>query len=268
MMSMDAERRWADLTPEPAIVAALGYAGSRPEDGDQNEKRRWSERFADASAVAIARDVAALPVLRGKRIRPLSLDEGVEPLTPLGSGVSKRIDVMVSDPLLGLEVGVSLKGLNFRDARRGNDDKNLTGRRYELGDEVRAVHEHLPHAFMVGIVFLPLSAATDKAQGHSSFANAVVKLRQRTGRVDPSLAHHSSRCDMAYVARYTTGSESDAFPAGLVRFCDVFTAPPRRGRPRVATTLSLENMVERIIAAAMSEADVDWALPEQDSDQP
>ena len=95
---------------------------------------------------------------------PLSLADGTEPLTPLGSGTRKRIDVTVVDEILGLEIGVSLKGLNFRDEGSGNFDKNLTGRLYELGDEMRLVHEHLPHAFMAGVLLLPIEAAVDKSE--------------------------------------------------------------------------------------------------------
>ncbi|KXX66400.1 MULTISPECIES: hypothetical protein [Marichromatium] len=255
--------RWADLEPDPRIADALRQAGARPEGGDQNQKRGWSERFANACAVAIARTIAEARELRGKTVRPVDPDQGVEPLVPLGSGVSKRIDVTVTDPLLGLEIGVSLKGLNFRDGRSGNYDKNLTGRLYELGDEVRVVHEHLPHAFMAGVFFLPLGAVDDKQNGNSSFANAVYKLARRTGRIDPSLAHHAPRCDIAFVALYTTGSEPEGFPPGLVRFLDVTEqAPPRRGRPRVHTTLSLQEAVERIVARATVQDDVLWADPE------
>ena len=172
---MEADLRWSDLESQADIVAALAHAGQRPESGTQNDKRGWSERFANGCAVAFANQFRQ-SALEKKRILPLSLQQGTEPLTPLGSGTSKRIDVTVADPVLGLELGVSLKGLNFRDAKSGNFDKNLTGRLYELADEVRLVHEHLPHAFMVGVIFLPIASTIDKTEkGNSSFANAVVK---------------------------------------------------------------------------------------------
>jgi hypothetical protein len=92
------------------------------------------------------------------------------------------------------EPGLLSARLNFAYGGSGNYDKNLTGRLYELVDEVRLVHEHLPRALMTGIFFLPVAAATDKTKGKSSFAHTVVKLRERTGRLDPSLAHHAQRC--------------------------------------------------------------------------
>ncbi|HVZ43860.1 MAG TPA: hypothetical protein VHA82_08620 [Ramlibacter sp.] len=255
---------WADLKPEPGIVEALDHAGARPEAGSQNEKRNWSEKFADACAVTIARHFRAHSELSDKAVRPVALSDGTEPLTPLGAGVSKRIDVTVADAVLGLEIGVSLKGLNFVDGSSGNYDKNLTGRMYELGDEVRVVHEHLPHAFMVGIFFLPLASCADKTErAPSSFANAVIKLRSRTSRLDAALAAHASRCDAAYVALYTVGVEA-GFERGLVRFFDVRSNPPKRGRPRMESTLSLGDVVDAVVAAATNRASVDWADAEDD----
>ena len=256
--------KWADLLPDPAMVAALAHAGTRPEDGTQNAKRHWSETLANACAVAIADQLRRVRVIARKRILPLDLESGTEPLTPLGAGQSKRIDVTVADPVLGLELGVSLKGLNFKDPGNGNFDKNLTGRLYELGDEMRLVHEHLPHAFMAAVFFLPLASCGDKVKGQSSFAHTVVKLRQRTGRLDPSLPNLAPRADAGYVGLYTTGKEPEGFPAGLLRFLAVELNPPFAGRPRVDLTLSLEGMVRDIVSRATEAERSDWSEPEQD----
>ena len=255
--------RWVELAPDPEIAGALDHAGQRPENGQQNEKRGRSERFANGCAVAVARELRASS-LRSKLILPRSLDEGTEPLTPLGSGTSKRIDVTVVDSVLGLEIGVSLKGLNFRDSSSRNYDKNLTGRLYELADEVRLVHEHLPRAFMVGVFFLPLEAATDKIDGNSSFANTVLKLRGRTGRLDPAIGAHASKCDAAYVGLYATGDEPGNYARGVARFINVERNPPRRGRPKVSDTLSLGEVVEEFVARATFTAGLDWAEAESE----
>lgn len=257
--------RWTDLTPEPGLVAALDYAGERPEDGDQSAKRNWSFRFANGCAITIADQFRGHRELKGKTVKPVSLASGTEPLTPLGAGVQKRIDVTIADAVLGLELGVSLKGLNFLDRGASNYDKNLTGRMYELGDEVRVVHEHLPHAFMVGIFFLPLASCSDKGstRGPSSFANAVLKLRTRSGRLDAALTAHASRCDAAYVALYAHGAD-DPFARGAVRFFDVRRNPPKRGRPKLEATHSLEGMVDDVVAAATHHAAIDWAEAEGD----
>ena len=99
---------WSDLQPEKGLVEALDYAGPRPEDGDQNDKRNWSFRFANGCAIAIADQFRGHDELARKTVKPLSLASGTEPLTPLGAGVQKRIDVTVADAVLGLELGVSL----------------------------------------------------------------------------------------------------------------------------------------------------------------
>jgi hypothetical protein len=258
--------RWTDLNPEQGILDALDHAGERPPPtGSQNAKRDWSARFANACAVAIAAQFRTHSELRKKTVKPLSLASGTEPLTPLGAGVQKRIDVTVADAVLGLELGASLKGLNFVDAAANNYDKNLTGRLYELADELRVVHEHLPHAFMVGIFFLPLGSCNDKGsdRGPSSFANAVIKLRARTGRLDATMAAHAARCDAAFVALYSLGDTS--FDRGLVRFLDVTTDPPKRGRPKVEMTFSLAEMVDRVVDAATHRSAVTWAAPESDA---
>lgn len=260
--------RWTDLPAEPGIVEALALAGPRPEDGDQNAKRRWSENFANGCALAVA---AALrnTSLGSKRILPEALG-GTEPLTPLGSLSSKRIDVTVVDVVLGLEVGVSLKGLNFRDRSSGHYDKNLTGRLYELADEVRLVHEHLPHAFMVGLFFLPLDACRAKVREDtgSSFANTVIKLRSRTGRLDAALQSHAARCDAGFVALYATGDEEPGYARGAVRFFDVERAPPRTGRPRVEETLDLRALAADVARRATVTRAVEWGVAESDDDPP
>jgi hypothetical protein len=104
------DERWRDLGPEDWLIEALDHAGPRPPgDADQNTKRRWSERFADACAIAFADALRSVGLPR-KSIKPLDFATGTEPLTPLGTGVRKRIDVTVVDPMLGLEIGVSLAG--------------------------------------------------------------------------------------------------------------------------------------------------------------
>ena len=257
--------QWKDLAPDENIVAALDHAGDRDEGGDQNIKRKWSERFANGCAIAVA-DGFRSSALRKKRILPESLEGGTEPLTPLGAGTEKRIDVTVADAVLGLEIGVSLKGLNFEDSRALNYDKNLTGRLYELGDEVRVVHEHLPHAFMVGVFFLPIQSTDDKksSDSQSSFTRTVLMLRNRTGRLDPSLPGQAGHCDAAYVALYTHSNEG-GLPRGLCRVMNIGSAPPFRGRPRVETTLSLSEMVTEIVQSATFSHGIEYADPEDDS---
>ena len=248
------------------MVEALDHAAPRPDgDAGRKVKKNWSEAFANGCAIAVAREFRRHSELGSKKILPLGLGSGTEPLTPLGAGTEKRIDVTIADTVLGLEIGVSLKGLNFRDRRAQNFDKNLTGRLYELADEVRLVHEHLPHAFMVGIFFLPIESVADKKSDGSvsSFARTLLKLRERTGRLDVALQAHAPRCDASYVALYSFGGD-DVIQPGVVRFMNVDSTPPRRGRPRISATMTLSEVVAEIVRNATHTEVVEWSDPERD----
>ena len=128
----------------------------------------------------------------------------------------KQIDVVVSRELVGLQIGVSLKGLNFRDGDGGNFDKNLTGRLYELRDEVSTVHDYLPRAFMAGLFFVPAAACFDKVSGPTSFAHTVAQLRSRSGRLGPSPPIQNWKCDFGAVGLYGSG-EPEEVQNGLPR---------------------------------------------------
>lgn len=253
--------RWADLEPDPRMLRALAAAGDREVAG-RNLKKRWSEQFADACAVMVADGMRRRDEFRGLEIRPDPQGGGRETFTPLGRGQGKRIDVVAYTELAGLQIGVSLKGLGFADERSGNYDKNLTGRLYELRDEVSVVHEHLPKATMVAMFFLPIRSCFDKTEAApSSFAKTVAKLRGRTGRLDPHMESHAHRCDLAYVCLYAPGDTGDDLPRGVTRWFDVHTDPPRRGRPRVDDTLDLDMVVDAVVDHVLvdEETRIDWA---------
>jgi hypothetical protein len=188
-----------------------------------------------------------------RKFRVLPDEEGPhEPRTFVAGGEEKKLDVAVSSPVSGLQVDISLKGGNFRDKAGRQFDKNLTGRTYELQDEARLIHEYQPMAKVIAVYFLPVGATTDKASGDSSFARTVLHLRTRTGRLDPSLVSHQGRLDAAAVALYVPGDdepkwrEHDSLARGVIRYFDVQTSPPRRGRPIVAATMDLAGLADWI----------------------
>lgn len=260
---------WSDLMPDDGMLAALDAAdggGTRlsAHGADQTAKKNWSNRFADSCAQMVADALRRQKLLNNYEIRPRADGSGKEALTFIAAGKKKKVDVIAATLASGLQMGVSLKGLNFRGPS-GNFDHNLTGRTYELQDEVGAIHEYQAAAFMVALYFLPIQAAWDKATAPSSFARTVAHLRARSGRTDALLPSQLRRCDAAGVALYVPGDEGDPFPRGVVRYFDVETDPPRRGRPRVETTLDLDQWVESIAEhQAMDEASIDWAEPEED----
>lgn len=260
-------KRWADLDPCPQMLRALQAAdreGLRSDalDGDRNPKHGWSNRFADSCAQMVADEARKHKRLKKYEIRPLEDGTGKEARTFVAAGQKKQVDVIVATLASGLQMGFSLKGLNFRGPN-SNFDHNLTGRTYELLDEVGAIHEYQAAAFMVGLFFLPIMAAYDKKTAASSFAHTVAHLRARTGRTDLSLPSQNRRCDAAAVALYGAGDPDDTVPRGVVRFMDVSDNPPKRGLPQVHTTLGLKELIERFAAVQeRDEMNIKWADPE------
>lgn len=293
---------WRDLEPDPEMVDSLEVADGKvsrteireelgrvlalPTDAERKRERavlrdmrkRWSELFATGCATMIANEVRSHSVI-GRRysVLPDEHGRGQETFTPLGYSKGKRIDVVITGPLVGLQVGVSLKGLNFADDSSGNHDKNLTGRLYELRDEVSTVHDYLPRAFMAAFFFMPVSGCVDKTNAASSFAHLVAELRARTGRLDPAVAAHGWRCDFAAVGLYGAGDpweEAMGLTRGVARYFPILNAsgspnpPPARGLPIVATTTDLAGVVDRLLATAIAgtATATDYADPEPGSD--
>lgn len=281
------ETTWRDLTPSQEMLTALAFAEheatrdaihlevariaklpTKSERQSQREalrnlRKRWSERFATSCATMIANEVRSHDVIRNRfDVQPDSQGGGQETFTPLGYKKGKRIDVVVSGPLVGLQIGVSLKGLNFADDTSGNHDKNLTGRLYELRDEVSTVHDYLPRAFVAAVFFMPVAGCADKTPAApSSFAHLVAELRARTGRLDPSVGAHAWRCDLAAVGLYAPGDRFDkergidagAFRVFPLRGIDgAENLPPRRGLPQVSSTLDLGGFVDLLLTEAIS----------------
>ncbi len=267
--------RWVDLAPSPAMSAALDLADaegprsaieadaaailegglSRSERSARraplrDRRKRWSELFAGATATLLADELRRhRAISRRFRVAPAVDGSGQETFWPLGYRSGKRIDVVVAGELSGLQLGVSLKGLNFRDDEGGNYDKNLTGRLYELADEMTTVHRHLPRATMAGVVFMPIEACNDKAAGQSSFAHAVLELRRRSGR-QPGDPSHLNRCDFAAVGLYSWGAGEIA--RGVVRFLPATEAPPRAGLPLPSSTVDAAGLVEHLVDLAIA----------------
>ncbi len=232
-------QKWKDLEPDEGMLWALDQAGERPETGS-SLKRNWGSRFADACAVLVANALRAQPTVGRLEIRPLADGTGRESLTGVAGHGMKKVDVIASTLASGLQVAVSLKAENFPSSE-GNYGKNLTNRLYELQDEVRAIHEYQPRAYVVGIFYLPVQAAFDRQQ-MSSFARAVGKLRARTGRLDRVLSTQLNKLDLSLIGLYQADDDASGIPRGVVRYFDTLYPPPERGRPQLDTTLSLDDV--------------------------
>lgn len=274
--------KWRELDPDVGLVEALDRAdasGTRDvalRTTGSILKTQWSSRFADACALMVANEMRRHTVFN--RLTVLPDPEGTnEPPTFVAGGKKKKVDVIAASLVSGLQVGVSLKGMNFRDPRARNFDKNLTGRTYELQDELRVIHGYQAAAFIVALYFMPIASTSDKRSttGTASFARVVEHLRARSGRTDPSLASQLDRADMAVIALYAPGDAEDSggtksfdpLSRGVVRYFDVRRDPPRRGRPKVETTMDLREFVDLIASMYRGAGEterIDWTDPEGD----
>lgn len=262
-------RRWCDVAPTAEFLAVLDASdrarsrASLINVDEPHAKIQWSNRFADACARMIAAEVRAHRAAARYTVLPDPTGSAEPPIFVAG-GVRKKVDVTVSSLVSGLQIGISLKGFNFRDRRSSNFDKNLTGRTYELQDELRVIHDYQAAAFIVALYFMPVAAVADKrGGGASSFAHTVAHLRARTGRIDPSLASQRDRADMAFVALYSAGDDeafeqqtssaravafsyTESIRRGVLRFFDVEDDPPMRGRPQLRLTTDLAGFVDSV----------------------
>lgn len=288
--------RWADLDPDPRLVAILDATddqrGCREDliaTGDASQKNNWSNTFADLCARMVADELRSSV---GARLTVLPDAEGsAEPPTitywDRGAEKRKKIDVLAGDLIGGLQIAVSLKGVGFRDQADLGFGHNITGRLYELENETRRLHEYRPQAVVVAIYFVPLGSVSDKksTRSPSTFATIVSHLRRQAGRADPHRQDEWHRVDLGFVGLYVPGDverfatrsrdESkrrpfeyvDALSRGVIRFVDVRTDPPRRGRPSIAETLTLREVVDVISAARAgpSPQPMNWADPERDA---
>lgn len=224
-------------TPAPSIQTfedALSHAGPRPADGaDRDLKKNYSERLSNAIAVLLASKLRATG--RFDSILPMPDGSGRE--TGSASGSNKKIkktDVRYATSDTGLELLVSIKTLNFRDAKKdratgrltiGRYTKNMVRNDHELRAEAMDHHERFPYAVLIGVFFIPIDACDDGTTDKSSFAHAVMTFRPRAGRADTS--DPAAKFERFFIGLYDANDSSGT----NVGFFDVLTPPPRRGRP-------------------------------------
>ena len=157
--------------------------------------------------------------------------------TGSASGSNKKIkktDVRYATSDTGLELLVSIKTLNFRDAKKdratgrltiGRYTKNMVRNDHELRAEAMDHHERFPYAVLIGVFFIPIDACDDGTTDKSSFAHAVMTFRPRAGRADTS--DPAAKFERFFIGLYDANDSSGTH----VGFFDVLTPPPRRGRP-------------------------------------
>lgn len=100
---------------------------------------------------------------------------------------AKKVDVTWATEQSGLELGLSVKCINFKDRRGQNYQKNVVNRRGDMLFESVTLHRRFPYAVLGGFMLLDHGAATDASKRrNSTFVNTHKRLRLFTGRSDPS----------------------------------------------------------------------------------
>lgn len=186
------------------------------------DKIQYAVRFAERMAKEIATDLQ--PRMKG-------ITASAKRTAGSTEGKKKQLDVNFSTPEHGLLLGISLKSVHTRDAKR-QKDKTVKEGRYthnmkrneeELRIEAGGYHKRQPYAVMIGVLFLPFDSCDDGSKNQpSSFGSWVKHLRPHTRRVEPN--DDPDRFEKIYVALYEVDGSD-------LRFFDVEAAPPKNGRP-------------------------------------
>jgi hypothetical protein len=223
---------------ENRIDKELTFAGDRDvvAMGSATDKKNYAERLSRALSQRFADALRKL----FDGILPNADGIGQESRARTGKGL-KKLDVNYSTVELGLGLGVSIKTINFRDARSRRYTKNYTPVDNELRAESADYHERQPYAVLCAVIFLPKDACDDgRGRTPSSFGQAIQIFRHRAGREKP--VDDSTLFERILVGLYDT----EAISFGLVAYFDVMDAPPRTGQPRTLKTFSeaIESIVD------------------------
>lgn len=218
-----------------SIAAELRKAGERDRIEEQHEKKNYAEALSRGLALRFANALRR----NFPGILPAADGRGQESKARTAKGL-KRLDVNYSTVQLGLGLGISIKTVNFRDAKTRRYTKNYTRADGELRAEASDYHERQPYAVLIAVVFMPTDACDDAGRNvPSSFGQAVQIFRFRAGRSRPTDA--PVLFERVFIALYQT----NAARFGDVAFFDVMEAPPKRGRP--ANLMSFNELVGAIV---------------------
>lgn len=253
---------------------------SEPKPGptaERADKKNYAQRLSNALAQTIAD--ALRPA--HKSVTPDAAGRGQEASVGVAQG-TKRLDVKVTDPTLGLLLSLSIKTYSFQDwdAKKGlgRYTKNIVRNDHELRGEASVLHQRQPYSVVIGVMFEPIETALDGKTGRSSFAHHVATLRKRAGRgrrrVHVSGAEgwmdvggEDSRhdlCERVFIGLYETEGER----RGHVRFVDVERPVPERGLPHATRTLSFSEFVDEVVEEVRKRNSSAPAWSDSDDDDP
>lgn len=223
-----------------SVADALRAAEPRPgPDAAPAAKKNYAERLSRHLATCFANRLRA----EFPGIMPDESGRKQEAPARTAKGF-KRLDVNYSTPQLGLALGVSIKTINFADARSRRFTKNYSRVDAELRAEATDYHQRQPYAVLVGVLFLPTSSCddallgSDQEAGTSSFGAAGRYFRSRAGRITP----HD---DVDLFERFFLCAYDES--TGHATFFDVMNPPPRNRRLRPEESLDLAGVIHEIV---------------------
>lgn len=228
----------APVVPGPSQTGVFVGSGdtAKPED-----KKNFAQALSEALAIKFADGLRPdFPTILPERDPTGGLIKGNESPVRTLKGV-KKLDVNFSTVQLGLGLGVSIKTLNFRDAKTKRYTKNITRIDNELRAEAGDYHERQPFSVLAAVVFLPLDAASDGEASISSFAHAALTYRYRTGR--KSHRDGYELFERLYIALYEA---TDPARLGEVVCFDVSRPPTKTGLPNAADRMTLQEVLVAI----------------------
>ncbi|MEI8395746.1 MAG: hypothetical protein WCF85_13470 [Rhodospirillaceae bacterium] len=170
------------------LAAAIRTLPPKPEDdAKQADKKAYSEKLSRVIALAFAEELRLRGCPESRPAPPGAPgDSGAERRIAGGIG-AKKVDVTWATEESGLILGISVKTINFRDAKTRNFQKNLTNRRADMLMEAVTLHRRFPYAVLAGFFFFDKEAEADGTdKRRSTLANAHARLRLFTGRDDPA----------------------------------------------------------------------------------
>jgi len=193
----------------------------------RGQKKNFAQRFSNSLAQKVANALRA----KFTGILPDEDGHGHESRSRAAGG-AKKLDVNYSTKDMGLGLAVSVKTINFMDEKTKRYTKNIKRADGELRAEAQDCHTRQPYAVLVGIILLPLDAATDGVGAGSSLHHAWDVFSRRGGR--RSTEGDQSRFEKVFIGLYESAGER----AGTVAFFDVADEPPERGAPTKTTGFS------------------------------
>ncbi|MEP0548114.1 MAG: hypothetical protein ABJF88_14355 [Rhodothermales bacterium] len=160
-----------------ALASKEGYA---------KRKQAYSQEMSAAIASAFSEAVRQRGMREALPAPPGSDGPSGSERRMAGGIGAKKVDVTWATEECGLIFSISVKTINWRDARSGNFQKNLTNRRGDLLFEAVTLHRRFPYAVVLGFLFLDVGALRDGTDlRNSTFHNAHQRLKLFTGRDDP-----------------------------------------------------------------------------------